>query len=462
MSQPPPSSQGQYMSNGRPRPGAASPPSGAPSFQSQPHYRDYGNPKAYDTSVRPTHGLTAARYAPAQIQRPDQAQPQSAWATQTRRVQEVSQHAKEVPVVSIATWLALIGMGLFTIIVLGAFFLSFVMNASSSPIWWPVTAFLAGISLLVIFGVILLADRWDPQPIPLLLIAVLWGAAVAAGSSFLLNSINGRIFYAVGGEGFATWAGPVISAPLVEETTKGLGLIVLMLLARRYFNGPLDGMIYGALIGGGFAFTENIIYYTRILEGAGAFGVVILFVMRGVLNIFGHAIYTSLTGVIMGYVVRKWGTIIGLLSFLVATWPGMFLHAVWNLFAAFEGLPVMIAMFAVKAFISLLWLIFIVVLIWDEARLTRVRLGDYANQGWLTHEEVDMLGTWKGRREAKNWAAQMNAKPLMKKFIRDSADLASVRQRLLADGANPKVVELEARLLSKLRSNREALLAAAR
>ena len=56
----------------------------------------------------------------------------------------------------------------------------------------------------------------------------------------------------------------------------------------------------------------------------------------------------------------------------------------------------------------------------------------------------------------------MNAKPLMKKFIRDSADLASARQRLLADGANPKVVELEAGLLSKLRSNREALLAAAR
>ena len=140
----------------------------------------------------------------------------------------------------------------------------------------------------------------------------------------------------------------------------------------------------------------------------------------------------------------------------------MFLHAVWNLFASFEGLPVMIMMFAVKAFISLLWLIFIVVLIWDEARLTRVRLGDYANQGWLTHEEVDMLGTWKGRREGKNWAAQMNAKPLMKKFIRDSADLASARQRLLADGANPKVVELEAGLLSKLRSNREALLAAAR
>lgn len=461
MSQPPSSSPGQYMPNGRPRPGASSSAPGAPSFQSQPQFRDYGNPKAYDTSVRPASGLTAARYAPAQIQRPDQAQPQSAWATQTRRVQEVAQHAKEVPVVSIVTWLALITLGILTILVLGSFFLSFVMNSSSNPIWWPVTAFLAGFSLLVIFLIILLADRWDPQPIPLLIIAIFWGAAIAAGSSYWINSINGLIFYAVGGEGFANWATPVISAPLVEETTKGLGLVLLMLLARRYFNGPLDGMIYGALIGGGFAFTENIIYYTRILEGAGAFGVVVLFVMRGVLNIFGHAIYTSLTGVIMGYLVRKWGTTLGLLSFLVATWPGMILHALWNLVAGIDGgLPLTIAMFGAKAFISLLWLIFIVVLIWDEARLTRVRLGDYANQGWLTHEEVDMLGTWKGRREGKNWAAQMGAKPLMKKFIRESADLASARQRLLADGGNPKVVQLEAGLLAKLRSNREALLAA--
>lgn len=458
MSQPPSPSQGQFMPNGRPRPGAPSSAAGSPS---QPQYRDYGNPKAYDTSVRPASGLTAARYAPAQIQRPDQAQPQSAWATQTRRVQEVAQHAKEVPVVSIASWLALITLGMATIIVLGLFFLSFVMNSSSSPIWWPATAFLAGVSLLVIFLIILLADRWDPQPIPLLIIAIFWGAAIAAGLSFILNSINGEIFYAFGGEALDAWATPVISAPLVEETTKGLGLVLLMLLARRYFNGPLDGMIYGALIGGGFAFTENIIYYTRILEGAGAIGVVILFVMRGVLNIFGHAIYTSLTGVIMGYVVRKWGTTLGLLSFLVATWPGMFLHAAWNLAASMGGgWGITITMYAAKAFISLLWLIFIVVLIWDEARLTRVRLGDYANQGWLTHEEVDMLGTWRGRREGKNWAAQMGAKPLMKKFIRESADLASVRQRLLADGGNPKVVQLEATLLAKLRSNRESLLAA--
>ncbi|MDN5898909.1 MAG: PrsW family intramembrane metalloprotease, partial [Brachybacterium sp.] len=262
MTQPPtPPQNGQYMPNGRPRPGAA--PDGS-SFQPRPRYIDYGNPRAYDTSVRPASGLTAARFAPAQIQRPGQAQPQSAWSTQTRRVQEVTLGAARLPTVSIVVWLTVIVLGVCLLLVLGYFFLQFVTNSSSNPVWWPVTAFLAAFSLLIIAGIMVLADRWDPQPLPLLIIAVFWGAAIAVGISYVLNTLNGQlVFIATGSEEIANFAGLVISAPLVEETSKGLGLLLLMLLARRYFNGPLDGLIYGSLIGGGFAFTENIIYYTR-------------------------------------------------------------------------------------------------------------------------------------------------------------------------------------------------------
>ncbi|MGO2537009.1 MAG: PrsW family glutamic-type intramembrane protease, partial [Brachybacterium tyrofermentans] len=188
-------------------------------------------------------------------------------------------------------------------------------------------------------------------------------------------------------------------------------------------------------------------------------GVLILFIMRGVLNIFGHAIYTSATGVIVGFVARKWGTVMGFLVFIPALIPGMLLHAMWNFSAGLgNSLLFLGVMFAAEAVLSFLWLVFIGVLVWDESRLTRIRLGDYANQGWLTHEEVDMLATWKGRREGKRWAAQIGAKPVMKRFIRESSDLASIRQRLLADGSNPKVVGIEARLLSRLTSNRQELL----
>ena len=143
--------------------------------------------------------------------------------------------------------------------------------------------------------------------------------------------------------------------------------------------------------------------------------------------------------------------------------PGMLVHAAWNFFAGLGGgLWVLLLMYGAKALLSLLWMIAIVVLIWDESRLTRVRLGDYANQGWLTHEEVDMLATWKGRREGNRWAGQIGARRLIMRVRRVSADLASIRQRLLADGANPKGVEIERNQLGRLTTHRQELLSFAR
>ncbi len=90
----------------------------------------------------------------------------------------------------------------------------------------------------------------------------------------------------------------------------------------------------------------------------------------------------------------------------------MILHGLWNLGASFAStIALMVLIFGLEILLSILWLTLIGVLVWDESRLTRVRLGDYANQGWLTHEEVDMLATWRGRYEGKRWAAQIGAKP---------------------------------------------------
>src|SRR5699024_140024 len=189
----------------------------------------------------------------------------------SRRVQDVAQEASRLPLGGILVWLAVVMLGIAMIVVLGYFFLEFVLTASSSPVWWPVTAFLAFMSLVVIAGVIVLADRWDPQPLPLVIIAVFWGAALAAFTSSFINILY--VLFCVtlaGDDDFAQGVvGPGLSARLVEEVSTGLGLSLLVLLAGRYFNGPLDGLIDGALIGGGLAFTENIIYYSRQLESFG-------------------------------------------------------------------------------------------------------------------------------------------------------------------------------------------------
>jgi RsiW-degrading membrane proteinase PrsW (M82 family) len=436
------------------------PPAQHPAGQPYVHYE---LPRLYDTSSRPAGPLTRPRHGPAPLQRPGSAQPASAWATQTRRVQDVQQQKPGMPVPLVLGWILAVLLGFALLVVLVLLFLEYVLLQGSSPGAWVLEAVLASFSLVVIIGVIVLADRWDPQPFPLLLSAVLWGAAIAVGIALIINTTVMAVAYTVtGDEGAATVIGAVLSAPFVEESAKGLGLVVLFLVGRRYFNGPLDGLVYGALIGGGFAFTENITYYGDAWDHASVGGVAISVAIRGIIGIFGHAIYTSLTGVIMGLVARKWGTLPGALVFLVATWPGMALHAAWNgssmLFSGIGGLLVMLA---AEFLLSAVWLVLIAVLVWDEARLTRVRLGEYANLGWLTHEEVTMLGTWKGRREGRAWARSIGSLPVMKRFIRDSAALAAARQRLLADGASPRALSSERTLLGRLSSNRQELLSRA-
>ncbi len=45
-----------------------------------------------------------------------------------------------------------------------------------------------------------------------------------------------------------------LAGPIVEETTKGAGVLLLFLLRRSEFDDVRDGFIYGALVGIGFNF----------------------------------------------------------------------------------------------------------------------------------------------------------------------------------------------------------------
>ena len=51
----------------------------------------------------------------------------------------------------------------------------------------------------------------------------------------------------------------IIGAPLVEETIKAFALLLLVLFYWKEFDTPLDGFIYGAMIGLGFAWAENVL-----------------------------------------------------------------------------------------------------------------------------------------------------------------------------------------------------------
>lgn len=157
--------------------------------------------------------------------------------------------------------------------------------------------------------------------------ALLWGALVATGGSSYANGI-------LGGE--PGWATIVVVAPIVEELTKFLGLLLLLHWGR--IRSSLDGVVYALIIGGGFALVENTFYFFNAIsaEISGDDGVLReVFLMRGIASPLAHPFFVGFAAAAMG----AWRTGPRRGPLLVAGgWVlGVLLHALWN-HAALAGM----------------------------------------------------------------------------------------------------------------------------
>ncbi|MFT4136885.1 PrsW family intramembrane metalloprotease [Microbacterium sp.] len=346
----------------------------------------------------------------------------------------------------------LFGILVVLLIALVAYLLTFVGPAAS--------AIGAALALVPFAGVLLavrIVDRWEPEPRSLLVLAAAWGAiaavVIALGVDLLLTLVLGPASDPVR-ESFAA----VVQAPIVEELAKGLGVLIVFVVARRAFDGPVDGVVYGALVGAGFAFTENILYFSSSLAG-GIPETALTFFLRGIMSPFAHVMFTAVTGYALGRAARQGVAVRGALGpWLAGLAAAAALHAVWN------GSAVFADFFAVYATLQVpLFLVFVggvVLLRREEARLTRTRLSDYAAAGWFTAAEVGMLATGPGRRQAIAWARTLpgDRSPAMRAFIAEATALAAARQRALS-GRDPAAAADERVHLTRAVAARAAVLA---
>lgn len=158
-------------------------------------------------------------------------------------------------------------------------------------------------------------DRLEPEPRAMRWNAFLWGAGISVLVAGLANEVTGATF------GYS--AALVISAPVVEEIMKALG--ILGVAKRHQLDTPLDGAIYAGYVGLGFAMVENVIYFSQAIT-EDVLGLV--FVVRGLFSPFAHPFFTLWVGLAIGAAVRKgrsrrFAAIRGLV-------PAMALHAAWN------------------------------------------------------------------------------------------------------------------------------------
>jgi RsiW-degrading membrane proteinase PrsW (M82 family) len=197
-------------------------------------------------------------------------------------------------------------------------------------------------------------DRRERETPALFAAAFLWGGLIATTYALPLNTAvlqavagwlehNAGLMEMLGPEA-ALMIGAPLAAPIVEETTKGIGILLLFWLMRGEFDNTRDGFIYGALVGAGFNWFESALYVQQNFAqfGTAPFGFQ-LGARYAWLGLAGHAMFSGIFGAAVGYARvtsrRWWGALVALAGFLAA----MLAHA-WN-----NGLPLLFAIVQARA-----------------------------------------------------------------------------------------------------------------
>ena len=163
-----------------------------------------------------------------------------------------------------------------------------------------IVSFLLGFLPCLLFSyIVYLLDRYEKEPVLLLGGVFTWGAVIAAGAAFLINSVLSIGIYLFSGSDIITEVGTgSFIAPVVEESLKGLAVLIIYVIFRGEFDSILDGIVYAAVTALGFAATENVYYiFTYGYIDHGWTGLLSIAFIRVVLVGWQHPFFTAFTGI---------------------------------------------------------------------------------------------------------------------------------------------------------------------
>lgn len=330
----------------------------------------------------------------------------------------------------------------------------------------PVAALLALVPLVVVLLAIVWVDRWEPEPWPALAVAFAWGASVSVIVALVLNTGVMVVLAALSSDAEVTVVSASVVAPVVEESIKGLGVVVCALVWRRFFDGPVDGLVYAATVAAGFAFVENILYFGQTIASTAGVadsgpGVAGVFFLRAVMSPFAHVLFTACTGVAVGLAAQSRSRLAWLWALPVGLLLAMTLHGLWNSSAMLgDGSGFFVLYAAVQAPVFVCAVVLAFLLRRREAAVVRDRLGELVPGGWFHPQEVRMLTCLAQRRAARGWARRhggVAGARAMRAFQVTATRLAFQRQRALTRRADLHARWDEMGLLADLAAARDGL-----
>ncbi len=177
----------------------------------------------------------------------------------------------------------------------------------------PASQIVLGLTLAIVAGIfpglmyLLLIyhfDRYEKEPLKLVFTVLLWGSIPS-----ILVGILVQVFFTLPPEFLSAKIIEVIQtgliSPFTEEAIKGAILVFIAIRHRNEINDTLDGIVYGAIVGIGFAISGNTISYigSFLIRGFQGLGIVIF--VEGLLSGLNHALYSSIFGAGLAFYISK-------------------------------------------------------------------------------------------------------------------------------------------------------------
>lgn len=302
---------------------------------------------------------------------------------------------------------------------------------------------------LIAFGIgvwgCLWLDRWEPEPFSLIALALTWGGGLAIPASLILEvALFGR----------GDFVDAAIVAPLAEEAMKGsFVLFMLTGLRKREMNSITDHISYAALVGFGFAFIENLVYFSSAESAA---DVALMAIVRTGFDMFGHPLATVVFSLGVWYARQRNNGLLGVLGFVGA----VILHGSWN------GAAVSGELIALVLVYVLLLVPTLIVVLWlatrgrrDEAHLLGRYLPEMVINGLIAPQEAAWIGDLKARSQVRaSVASSAEGKAHVAYMLDSVVQLAHVRARFDAGRGNAELLAEQIELVNGIHLERAAAL----
>jgi RsiW-degrading membrane proteinase PrsW (M82 family) len=236
-------------------------------------------------------------------------------------------------------------------------------------------------------------DLYEREELKYVVPVFVWGFSVAVGVSLVFNTIFALTLTSAISVEAASFVTAVTVGPAIEESSKGLALLIAFAVASVValsrggyaFSGVMDGIVYGSAVGFGFSIAEDLLYYAQFGEET--------FVVRRVFGGFAHAAFTSLTGIGIGLIPWVRSPFLKVLLPVFGLAAAILMHSLFNFMGTFFGPLAYLLMFMVL----LAYVITIVIWLSIERRTIRRELRDEVAAGTISADEYAILPTYFAR-----------------------------------------------------------------